>query len=294
MRFAQGHVRSVSVGPVSPADVGGLAAVLTHRPVELLMTSQGAVIPPSAPGRGRQRIQDGTPAAVALAKRNVRSLLCHSRDTREVCDALQIALTAPPRDAEDALEDACLEMNLRFAVFATPDAALLMEDRTLVITDGTACPVRMARRNLRSEGGEYFGPEAIARLATLDVDEIRLSPQAISPVWMQLEPGGVMAPDTAHQHLHKGGWRGVRKPDFIKAYCVACGRCFIHCPDNAIIHATYDKHAKTTTGILGVDTDRCTACGLCAAVCPTNRDGYKAIVMIEADAESSAEAHCVG
>ncbi len=294
MRFAQGHVRSIAVGPVNPADLGALAAVLTHRPIELLMTSRGAVIPPESPGRSRQRIQDGTATAVALAKRNIRSLLCHSRDAHEVCDALQIALTAAPRDAEDALEDAGLEMNLRFGIFATPDAALLMEGRSLVITDGTACPVRIARRNLRSEGIEYFGPDALARLAALDVDEIRLSPGAISPVWMQLEAGAVMSPDTAHRHLHKGGWRAVRKPDFIKAYCVACGRCFIHCPDNAIIHAAYDKHAKATTGILGVDTDRCTACGLCAAVCPTNRDGYKAIVMIEADAETSAQAHCVG
>jgi Pyruvate/2-oxoacid:ferredoxin oxidoreductase delta subunit len=271
-----------------------LAAVLTHRPVELLMTSQGAVIPPDSPGRCLQRIQDGTPAAVALAKRNIRSLLCHSRDTHEVCDALQTVLTAPPRDAEDALEDASLEMNLRFCLFATLDAALLMDGRTLVITDGTACPVRIERRNLRSEGGEYFGPDALARLAAMDLDELRLSPGAISPVWMQLEAGGIMAPDTAHHHLHKGGWRSVRKPDFIKSFCVACGRCFIHCPDNAIIHAAYDKHAKATTGILGVDTERCTACGLCAAVCPTNRDGYKAMVMIEAEAESSAQAHCVG
>jgi pyruvate ferredoxin oxidoreductase delta subunit len=231
---------------------------------------------------------------VALAKRNIRSLLCHSRDSNEVCEALQTALAAAPRDAEDALEDACLEMNLRFAVFASPDAALWMEDRSLVITDGTACTVRIARRNLRSEGSEYFGPEAMARLAALEVDEIRFSPGAISPVWMQLEAGAVMSPDTAHQHLRKGGWRALRKPDFIKEYCVACGRCFIHCPDNAVIHAAYDKHAKATTGILGVDTERCTACGLCAAVCPTNRDGYKAIVMIEADAESSAQLHCVG
>ena len=152
----------------------------------------------------------------------------------------------------------------------------------------------MDRRALRAQGPAWFGPEALARLVMLDIDEVRLSPAAILPEYLQLEPGAVMQADTAHHHLHKGGWRAVRKVDFIKDFCVACGRCFIHCPDNAVIHAAYDARAKETTGILGIDTDRCTACGLCAAVCPTNRDGHKAIVMIAADADSTAELHCVG
>lgn len=294
MRFHQNHIRSTVVGPISPAEIKAFAAVLTHQPVELLLTAQGAVIPPAAPGRSRQRIQDGHAAAVALAKRNVRSLLCRSSDADEVFQALQIALVAGPRESEDALEDACLDMNLRYEIFASPDAAILLDGRSLVVTDATAASVRIGRRNLRVEGQAFFGEAAMNRLATLDVDEIQLSPTAICPIWMQIEAGGVMAPDTAHHHIHKGGWRAVRKPDFVKAFCVACGRCFIHCPDSAVIHAAYDKHAKDTTGILGIDTDRCTACGLCATVCPTNRDGYKAIVMIEADAESSPQSHCVG
>jgi Pyruvate/2-oxoacid:ferredoxin oxidoreductase delta subunit len=294
MQFHQGHVRGISVEPVQEADRKALAAVLTYQPAELLLTAQGAVIPPSAPGRPRQRIQDGAAAAVALAKRNVRSLLCCSRDGDEVDEALQIALTAPAREAEAALEDAGLEVNLRYGIFATPDAAILVQEHTLVITDGSATTVSIARRDVRSQAGAFFGPQAVARLAAIDVEEVRLSPSAISPVWMQMEPGAVMSPDTAHRRMHKGGCRAVRKPDFVKAYCVSCGRCFIHCPDNAIIHAAYDRQARETTGILGIDTERCTACGLCAAVCPTNRDGHKAIVMIEAGAESSPCLHCVG
>jgi len=293
MRFH--HVRGISVSPVSRADIDALAAVLTHQPIELLLTAQGAVLPTAAgTGRPRQRIQDGSAAAVGLAKRNIRSLLCLSRESDEVAEALQTAMTASPRHAEDALEDAGLEMNLRYALFAAPDAAITVQERELTITDGSTPTVRIARRDLRREASTFFCPDALARLMVLDVDTVCLSPDAVSPVWMQLDPGAVMSPDTAHQHLHKGGWRAVRKPDFVKDYCVACGRCLVHCPDGAVIHATYDRHAKSTSGILGIDTERCTACGLCAAVCPTNRDGCKAIVMIEADAESSPELHRVG
>lgn len=302
MQVHQGHVRGTSVRPVQETDRQALAAVLTHQPVELLLTSQGAVIPPSSPvsdcvtstGRPRQRIQDGAAAAVALARRNVRSLLCCSRDGDEVDEALQVALTAPAREAEAALEDAGLEMNLRYEVFATPDATIMIQDRALVITDGAEPTVRIGRRDLRNGTEPFFRSRARTRLAGIDVDEIRLSPSAISPIWMQMEPGAIVPPATATQHLRKGGWRNARKPDFVKAYCVACGRCFIHCPENAIIHAGYDPSAPETTGILGIDSERCTACGLCAAVCPTNGGGHKAIVMIEAGAESAEFLHCVG
>jgi len=294
MQLNHCYVRGTRVGPVSQADLHALATVLTHQPVELLLTAQGAVMPASAPGRPRQRIQDGMPAAIGLAKRNIRSLLCLSRESDEVADALAAALTEPPRAAEDALEEAGLELNLRYSLYASPDASISVQERCLMVTDGSSPTVRIARRNLRQEAAPFFAPQAIARLVMLDVDEICFAPGAIHPVWMQLEPGAVMAPDSAQQHLRKGGWRAVRKPDFIKGFCVACGRCFVHCPENAVIHAPYDKFARETTGILGIDLDRCTACGLCAAVCPTNRAGYKAIVLTEADAESSPDLHCVG
>lgn len=294
MRPNQTHVRSTGVSAVNPTELEALAAVLTYQPVEVLLTAQGAAIPPSQPGRSRQRIQDGSAAAVALAKRNIRSLLSCSRDAAEVAEALRTALVASPAEAEEALEDAGLEMNLRYDLFVCPDASVVIEDHVLIIANGSTPAVRIGRRHLRSEAAAWFSADAVARLASLDVREVCLSPEAIWPIWMQLAPGAVMSPDTAHHHLKKGGWRAVRKPDFIKAHCVACGRCFIHCPENAVIHAPYQKQAKETTGILGIDAERCTACGLCAAVCPTNGDGYKAIVMIEADAESSPELHCVG
>lgn len=294
MRCDQTHISGSVVGSVVRAEIEAFAAVVTHQRVELLLTGQGAVIPPAAPGRSRQRLQDGSAAAIGLARRNVRSLLSQSGDAGEVAQALETALVASPREAEEALEDVGLEVNLRYGLFASPDAAIRLEERCLVVSDGAPADVRIARRALQAEGLRFFSPAAMSRLARLDVDEIQLAPSAVRPVWMQLEPGGVMPPDTAHEHLQKGGWQGVRRPDFLKVHCVACGRCFIHCPENAVIHAAYDKQAKSTTGILGIDGERCTACGLCAAVCPTNRDGYKAIVMVKADAEYSPLSHCVG
>lgn len=294
MRCHQSHVSGSVVESVAPAAIEAFAAVVTYQRVELVLTGQGAVIPQMGPGRPRQRLLDGSSAAIALARRNIRSLLSRSGDAGEVAQALGAALSAPPREAEEALEDVGLEVNLRYALFASPDAAIRMDGRSLVITDGEQAEIRIAQRHLRGEGRAFFGRSALSRLGRLDVDEIRFAPSAVRPIWMQLEPGGVMPPDTAHEHLQKGGWQAVRRPDFIKAHCVACGRCFIHCPENAVIHAAYDKRAKDTTGILGIDSDRCTACGLCAAVCPTNSDGYKAIVMVKADAECSPLSHCVG
>lgn len=296
MRFGLAHIRGTNAQAVPDIQVQALAAILAHEPIEILLTGQGAAIVPAEAGRGRQLLQDGRTAAAALARRNVRSLLCRSTDVAEVVEALHVVLTAPPRDAEDALEDVGCELNLRYCVYANPDAALSLEDdgRRLMIASGQGEQVQIARRALRDEGAAWFCKDALARLVSMDIDEVLVERGAVAPLAMQLEPGAVMPPDTAHQHLHKGGWRAIRRADFIKDFCVACGRCFIHCPDNAVIHAMYDASAKETTGILGIDTDRCTACGLCSAVCPTNRDGYKAIVMVAAGAESTRQLHCVG
>lgn len=295
MRSAQAYIREIRVGPVPEAQWRSLAQVLAGRPCEVVLTSRGAMLPGRQVGPHWQRVAQTQAAATALARRNVRSLISRNPTFDSIIRALQTAVTAPPAEAEDALEDAGLDFNLRYSLFAASDAALCYQGHRLMIGEpAEASAVTLARQQLRDQGTDYFCKEALARLVSLDVTEIVLDPQAVLPLAMQVEPGAIMQPDTAHHHLHKGQWRGVRKPDFIKAFCVACGRCFVHCPDNAIIHAMFNADAQETTGILGIDTDRCTACGLCATVCPANHDGHKAIVMIAADSESSPELHCVG
>jgi 2-oxoacid:acceptor oxidoreductase delta subunit (pyruvate/2-ketoisovalerate family) len=286
MRFVNAFVRGTCVGAVPDAELASVAAALAERPVEIVFSGQGAQ-------RGSEKLGFKA-ASAALARRNIRSLLARGGSAADITNALRSALTAPPRDAEYILEDASLELNLRYTVQAAPDAVLKIENSQLVISDGTDPAVSIARVDMREAGRKYFCTDALARLVALPVSAVRFGESAVLPVCLQVSIGAVMEPDTAADHLQKGDWRSTRKPDFAKEYCITCSRCFIHCPDNAIVHAMFDKNAKDTTGILGIDYDRCTACGICASVCPTDRKGFKAIVMISAQAEGTPEVHHVG
>lgn len=286
MRFSNAYVRGTAADTAPEAAVQSLAALLVEQPVEVLFSARGARRGPGGTDQGRE-------AAAALARRNIRSLLAINTTRPAVVEGLRTALAAPPRDAEDALEDAGLELNLRHSLFVTPDATLRIENRELIIADDLAPSVRIARIELREAGAGLFGPEAVARLVSLDITHVRLSKTAVLPLALQREPGALMEPDTARDRLRKGDWRANRVPHFQKEFCITCARCFVHCPDNAIMHAMFDKAARDSTGILGIDYDRCTACGICASVCPTDRTGHKAIVMIAAGAEADPEVHHV-
>ena len=62
------------------------------------------------------------------------------------------------------------------------------------------------------------------------------------------------------------GWR-VFRPVVDQNACVACGRCWLLCPDGAI-----DRSA----GKAAVDYEFCKGCGICAYECPK-----KAIAMVK-------------
>lgn len=286
MRFLNAYVRGTVVGAVPDSDIESLARVLVQKPAEVLLTAHGA-------RAGGDVLSNGRPATAALARRNVRSLLARGANVAEVTAALKTALAAPAREAEDAIEDAGLEFNLRYSIFAAPDATLRIENDELIITDDNPPEIRILRTELREKGAAYFCPEALARLVSLEVTAVRFSKTAILPLGLQREPGAIMEPDTAAERLKKGEWRANRQPKFEKEFCIACARCFVHCPDNAIMHAMFDKTAKDSTGVLGIDYDRCTACGICASVCPTDRNGYKSIVMVETGKEFGREVHHV-
>ncbi len=287
MRFANAYVRGTAVGEVPPEQIDALASSLARDPAEVMLTGQGAVWTEKRDRSLRQ-------VATALARRNVRSLLSFNRSAQAVADALRTALRAGAHEAEDALDDANVVFNLRHSLFTTPDASLRVEAGELLIANDSEPDHRIARVEIRERGRRYFAVEGIARLVALEVEAVRFAEDAILPLGLQLEAGAVMEPDTAHEHLHKGEWRATRLPHFLKDYCIACARCFVHCPDNAIIHAMFDKTTKDSTGVLGIDYERCTACGICSSVCPADRQGYKAIVMIEKDHEPTAEVHHVG
>lgn len=286
MRFQHVFVRAVAPVEVPAADVTALAELLVEQPAEVLLTGRGVK-------RGDEPLRLARLSA-ALARRNVRSLLAVNTTLPQVAEALEKALSEGPDDAEAALADGGLEFNLRYSVFATGDASLRLDGRELVISDGRTASLRITRTEIREHGGAYFCADALARLASLPIQAVRFSPTAILPVPLQREPGAVMEPDTAQQRLHKGDWRSTRQLHFAKEFCITCSKCFIHCPDNAIIHAMYDKAQRDATGILGIDLDRCTACGICVSVCPTDRNGYRALVMVDIHADGAREDHHVG
>lgn len=285
MRFRDAYVRAIRVGPVPDAEIDSLAALLAEKPVEVILSPHGAV-------QGQKSCANGA-AAGALAKRNIRSLLSRGRSAPAIANALKSALTAGARDAEYVLEDAELELNLRDSLAVAPDAVVRLEGQSLVIADNGKTDISIPRTEIRERGRQYFGPDALARLVSLPISTVQFSATAVLPTSLQLAPGAIMEPDTAQERLQKGDWRSTRKPDFAKEYCIACARCFVHCPDNAIMHAMFDKGSKDTTGILGIDYQRCTACGICESVCPEDRNGYKAIVMIDSTAEGTPEVHHV-
>lgn len=271
MRFQNAFVRGTAVGPVSDDALTGLAAALAEAPVEVVLTSRGAL-------RGDDRLGH-RPVATALARRNVRSLLSRSSAVEEIAAALRVAVDGPPVDAEYALEDAGLELNLRYSIFATSDAVIRLEGLQLVVSDGSRPTIEIPRAELRDRGRRYFCPEAVARLASFVMAGIEFSASAVLPLALQLPEGALMGPDVAEKHVHKRAWRAMAEPRFDKALCRSCACCFVHCPDNAIVHAAFDAAAPDTTGVLGIDYERCTACGICAAVCGAGAQGRAAITM---------------
>jgi len=55
-----------------------------------------------------------------------------------------------------------------------------------------------------------------------------------------------------------GSWR-VFKPILDKTKCVKCLRCWIYCPEGAIVRDKDDA--------VSIDYDYCKGCGICANVC---------------------------
>ena len=86
--------------------------------------------------------------------------------------------------------------------------------------------------------------------------------------WKDIPIGGVIVEPGNSDTYETGSWRTYR-PIHNKEKCTNCLRCWILCPDSAIIV----KEGKVT----GIDYKHCKGCGLCASECP---DKIKAIEMI--------------
>jgi len=232
-----------------------------------------------------------TGIARAMYRRNIRSLLARVENVAHIRAALSLALTGSPEDAEDALEEAGIELNLRFAVFATEGARLSISGTTLIIEGDSPATCSLTRENYRTAGREIFCREALYRLLYSGIDCVRYSPGAILPVSAQR--ARLTDEEAAEFAARRTDWRQRRKPHFIKEFCISCGTCLTICLNDAVVFASGPDAAKGIIERLGIDYERCQSCGLCAATCPGDAHGRKAVVMIRAGDENTPEMHRV-
>ena len=228
-----------------------------------------------------------TGIARAMYRRNIRSLLARFDNAAHIRAAVNLALTGAPEDAEDALEEAGIELNLRFAVFATEGAKLSISGSTLTIEGDSPATCSLGKEDYRTAGREIFCREALYRLLYSGIDCVRYSPGAILPVSAQR--ARLTEEDAAEFAERRTDWRQRRKPHFIKEFCISCGTCVTICLNDAVVFASGPDAAKGIIERLGIDYERCQSCGLCAAACPGDAYGRKAVVMIRADDESTPE-----
>ncbi len=87
--------------------------------------------------------------------------------------------------------------------------------------------------------------------------------------WKDIPIGGVIVEPGNSDTYETGSWR-TYKPVHDKEKCTNCLRCWMLCPDSAIIV----EDGKVT----GIDYKHCKGCGICASECP---DKIKAIEMVQ-------------
>jgi len=97
------------------------------------------------------------------------------------------------------------------------------------------------------------------------------------PSWKELEPGCVVTTPGSSVNYKTGDWRSFY-PKTDEDKCIACGLCWIYCPDNSRRKAPRKNKKAGALYDVYFDFDYyfCKGCGICAAECPT-----KAIVMVE-------------
>ena len=96
--------------------------------------------------------------------------------------------------------------------------------------------------------------------------------------WKDIPIGGLIVEPGNSETYDTGSWR-TYVPVLDKEKCINCLRCWILCPDNAVIV----KDGKNE----GYDLMHCKGCGVCAHECPPK---IKAITMVlDTDREKEAD-----
>ncbi|UCE20121.1 MAG: 4Fe-4S binding protein [Gemmatimonadota bacterium] len=77
--------------------------------------------------------------------------------------------------------------------------------------------------------------------------------------WQEIPIGGLILEAGNAEEYETGSWRTYR-PVKDGEKCIHCLRCWIYCPDSAVL--TEDGNQ------VGFDLEHCKGCGICAAECP--------------------------
>ncbi len=84
--------------------------------------------------------------------------------------------------------------------------------------------------------------------------------------WQELAVGFIVTePGNAHEYK-TGDWKS-QHPEWDEKKCIKCGRCWVFCPDMAVV--------QKDTGYFTVNLDYCKGCSICANECPTEAIGMK-------------------
>jgi pyruvate ferredoxin oxidoreductase delta subunit len=99
----------------------------------------------------------------------------------------------------------------------------------------------------------------------------------LNPTWRELELGCTVVEAGTSAEYKTGDWRSFY-PKTDEDKCIACGVCYLFCPDHSRHIAPRKKKVEGAmyTHYFDFNFQFCKGCGICAAECPTG-----AIVMIE-------------
>ncbi|HUT01133.1 MAG TPA: 4Fe-4S binding protein [Phycisphaerae bacterium] len=98
------------------------------------------------------------------------------------------------------------------------------------------------------------------------------------PGWRDVPLGGIIFEAGNSDQYHTGSWRAYR-PVHVPERCVSCLRCWVLCPDSAVLVEDGE--------MAGFDYDHCKGCGLCARECPPKCHAIEMVLDRDEEAEAA-------